>query len=74
MPSISVFNVNNTNYDIRDIDFYNALAEAYSNQNTYEADDYCVYQYKLYQCNTAISVPENFNSNKWDEVQLLGGA
>ena len=37
---------------------------------TYDEGDYCFYDQKMYQCNTDISVPEDFDSTKWDEVTI----
>lgn len=37
---------------------------------TYDEGDYCFYAQKMYQCNTDISVPEDFDSTKWDEITI----
>ena len=37
---------------------------------TYEEGDYCFNAQKMYQCNTDIDVPEDFDPNKWDEVTI----
>ena len=54
------------------------IGEPYSNQSTYLRGQYAIYLNKLYVCNTDISVPENFNSSKWDQIKLTnvtgGGA
>ena len=33
---------------------------------TYAVGEYCIYHNALYKCKTAISVPESFDSTKWD--------
>ena len=54
------------------------IGEPYSNQSTYLRGQYAIYLNKLYVCNTDISVPEDFNSSKWDQIKLTnvtgGGA
>lgn len=37
---------------------------------TYDEGDYCFHDQKMYQCNTDISVPEDFDPTKWDEVTI----
>ena len=44
--------------------------DSYSASSTYEVGDYCIYNNKMYKCNTAISTAEAFNSSKWTEVTI----
>ena len=44
------------------------VADQYDATATYTVDDYCIYNGNMYKCNTAISTPEAFDSNKWDET------
>ena len=44
------------------------LAEEYSNENTYIQNEFCKYNNKIYVSNTAILIPEEFNSNHWDLI------
>ena len=47
------------------------IADEYdSASGIYSIGDYCVYQAVLYKCITAISVPEAFDSSKWEEVTV----
>ena len=46
-------------------------ATAYSSSDTYAVGDICIYNNKLYRCNTAISTAEAWNSNHWTEINLL---
>ena len=46
-------------------------ATAYSSSATYAVGDICIYNNKLYRCNTAISTAEAWNSNHWTEINLL---
>ena len=47
------------------------LAPAYSSSSTYAVGAYCVYQKTLYQCNTAISTAEAWNSSHWTQVKVM---
>ena len=62
---------------LEEFDPNNNLADQYDPEDgTYAVDDYCVYEDTLYQCNTAISEPEDFDPEKWDEVKItdvMGG-
>lgn len=40
----------------------------YSDQLTYAVGDYVFYNDTLYVCITAVTEPETFDSEKWDEV------
>lgn len=42
------------------------LAE-YNNTSTYAVDDYVYYNNLIYKCNTAVTVAEDFDSNKWTQ-------
>ena len=44
--------------------------DEYSNTSTYAVGDYCIYNNKLYVCNTAIGTAENFDSSKWTETNI----
>ena len=48
-----------------DLDFCD---DTYSSEASYVANSFTIYNGVLYRSNTAISTPEAFNSNKWDEV------
>ena len=51
--------------------FSNPVAEEYDATATYEVGDYCTHENKLYQCNTAISTAEEWNSAHWTEVTTV---
>lgn len=46
--------------------------DEYDNTSTYEVGDYCIYNNKLYVCNTAIATAEEFNSAHWTETSVDG--
>ena len=46
--------------------------DEYSNSSTYVVGDYCIYNNKLYVCNTAIATAEDFDSSKWTETSING--
>lgn len=70
MSNISTITLANSTYNIKDANVYTLFASFYSNSNTYKVGDYCIYNYQLYRCKTAINISENFDSNKWDLVTL----
>lgn len=44
--------------------------DEYSSTSTYVVGDYCIYNNKLYVCNTAIATAEEFDSTKWTETSV----
>ena len=44
---------------------YPSTAPQYDSTSTYEAEDYCVYNGKVWRCVSAISTPEAFNTDHW---------
>jgi hypothetical protein len=52
------------------LNVYNMVANAYDATQTYEIGDYVIYDKYLYQCSTAISSPEAWNSAHWTEVTI----
>ena len=47
------------------------VGDAYSNESAYAVGEYCIYNNTLYKCNTAITVAEDFDADKWDAVQIV---
>ena len=47
------------------------ITDAYSSSSTYAVGDYCIYENTLYKCTTAISTAEEFDSSKWEEVNVM---
>lgn len=45
--------------------------DAYSNSSTYNVGDYCIYNNKLYVCNTQILTPESFNASHWTQTNII---
>lgn len=76
--SITQVYTNNQLYDLIDPSFYSLIANSYDSTQTYEIDSCCIYNYCLYKCITAITIPEIFNPVKWQQVTLVdlfqGGA
>lgn len=46
------------------------VTEFYSSDLTYKVGDYCVYDNTIYKCTTAITEPEEFDSNKWQKTTI----
>jgi len=49
-----------------------SLAPAYDNTATYEVGDYCLYSGQLYECTTAITTAEAWDSTHWTAVTVGG--
>lgn len=49
----------------------NNIAQPYSEEATYQIDDYCIYENKLYRCVTAIEEAEAWNEEKWTFVTVM---
>ena len=47
------------------------VAAIYDASKTYAAGDYVVYNNKLYECKTDVTVPEEFDSSKWTETYIM---
>ena len=47
------------------------IADPYSDESTYAVGDYVTFNAKSYRCITAIVTPEEFDSEKWDEIKVL---
>lgn len=47
------------------------IADPYSDEATYSVGDYVTFNAKSYRCVTAIDTPEEFDSEKWDEIKVL---
>jgi hypothetical protein len=45
-------------------------ADTYDSSKTYAIDDIVVYKKKIYKCKTAITAPEAFDSEKWEQICL----
>lgn len=56
--------------DLLDKALYDIVADEYDPTKTYAVGDYCLYDLALYQCNTAITVAEAFNSAHWTQVNV----
>ena len=52
------------------LNVYNMVANAYDATQTYAIGDYVIYEKYLYQCSTAISSPEAWNSAHWTQVTV----
>ena len=75
-PYINATNLNKIEQGIYDNDQKiigtdNVLGyDEYSNSSTYVVGSYCIYNNKLYVCNTAITTAEEFNSAHWTETSV----
>lgn len=58
-------------YNIRDKNVYTLIADEYNSSRTYDLGDYCIYDYALYKCSTAVTNPEDFDSTKWERKTLI---
>lgn len=54
---------------ITETDLGNIDASLYDSTATYEVNDYVIHDKKLYRCNTAISVAEEWNALHWTAVK-----
>lgn len=45
--------------------------DTYSSSSTYSVGDLVVHNHAIYECNTAITESENFDSTKWDIVPII---
>lgn len=71
MATLDSVNLYGNTYSITDANVYNLIADKYSSDSTYNIGDYCIYDYKLYKCNTQISTGEDFDSTKWDQTTIM---
>lgn len=72
---VNGFNVNGTpvpyNYDSLGNKLEKtSIAKEYSNIDTYDVDDYVIYNGKMYRCEQEILVGESFDSTKWAECSV----
>lgn len=72
---VNGFNVNGTpvtyNYDSLGNKLEKAsIAEEYSNVETYNVNEYVIYNGKMYRCKQKILAGESFDSTKWDECSV----
>jgi hypothetical protein len=47
-----------------------SIAREYSNTDTYDVNEYVIYNGKMYRCKQQVSVGESFDSTKWDECSV----
>ena len=47
-----------------------SIAREYSNIETYDVDEYVIYNGKMYRCKQQILAGESFDSTKWDECSV----
>lgn len=43
----------------------------YSSSSKYNVDDLVIYNYAIYQCKTAVTIAEEFDSSKWELVPFF---
>ena len=72
---VNGFNVNGTpvlyNYDSLGNKLEKtSIAREYSNIDTYDVDEYVIYNGRMYRCKQQILVGESFDSTKWDECSV----
>ena len=68
------FNLDNSGKaDISDInDIIHMIAFKYNDTTgTYNEGDYSIYEQSLYKCITPVSIPEEFDSTKWQIVNIV---
>jgi hypothetical protein len=46
------------------------IAKSYDSTSTYNVGDFCIYNGYLYKCIEAITTPENFNINHWENTKV----
>ena len=47
------------------------ISRQYDNTATYDVGDYCIYDFKLYKCDTAVTTAEDFDNTKWTLVKVM---
>ena len=47
-----------------------SIAQMYDSSQTYSVGDYVMYERRLYECNTAITTAEEWNSAKWTIIRV----
>ena len=47
------------------------IADEYDSTLTYSIGDYCIHEYELYKCTTAIETAEEFNSEHWTKTTIM---
>lgn len=75
MADFKTLNVNGTTYSVKDetartsaANVASSLADEYDSTSTYSVGDYVMYGDKLYECSTAVSTAEEWDSSKWSAV------
>lgn len=46
------------------------IANSYDSTSTYKVGDFCIYNGYLYKCIEAITTPENFNNDHWENTKV----
>ena len=59
----------NEPHQLRDANVYSLLADQYDSSLTYNAGDYCIYDYQLYKCNDTTT--GDWDSAKWDPTTII---
>lgn len=57
-------------YEITDQNARNMLSDAYSNTATYKVGDLCIHESTIYECITAVTAAEDFNTAKWKATSI----
>jgi hypothetical protein len=68
MNSIKMPNENEPR-ELRDDNIYTLLAPEYNSSVTYNTGDYCIHEYRLYECNDD-SVTGAWNAAKWTSITV----
>lgn len=61
----------NDNYVSSLMTAFGLTEDTYSNNSTYALGDLVVHNHTIYECITAVTTAENFDSTKWQIVPLL---
>lgn len=70
VPSTDPAYHNNAKYWSQQAPSVTSIAPAYSASSTYAVGDYVTYNNKLYECTTAITTAEAWNSSHWTETSV----
>lgn len=70
VPSTDPAYHNNAKYWSQQAPSVTSIAPAYSASSTYAVGDYVTYSNKLYECTTAITTAEAWNSSHWAETSV----
>lgn len=68
LADIKKVSLSNTLYNLVDEDFYNLIADQYSETLAYKEGDYCIYDYQLYKC--LLPTSGEWSEKCWEQINF----